>query len=295
MALRRSARVSAISNKAGQTIGKVEPNRVAKRGKTGTPKPERRRNRPFTPPKAPADCGLTSTPPRPSATGRGSSPISASRPADPHQTNAPLVSPESSRVISYADGLIPSGIKNARLHPTRTTGNILEEACAHLTKVDPTLQRVIDRHPCQILSPEGLAESIDPFESLASSIISQQVSGHAAKSIKRKFILLFNSDAAAKSEDLSQSFPKPSQVAACDLATLRSAGLSGRKAEYIQGLAQKFAGGELSTEMLVTASDEEVLEKLIAVRGLGKWSVEMFSFFGLKRMDIFSTGDLGVQ
>lgn len=90
-------------------------------------------------------------------------------------------------------------------------------------------------------------------------------------------------------------FPHPSKVASTDLVTLRTAGLSQRKAEYIQGLAEKFANGELSAEMLVKAAYEEVFEKLIAVRGLGKWSVEMFACFGLKRMDVFSTGDLGVQ
>jgi DNA-3-methyladenine glycosylase II len=193
MELRRSTRVGAISRtstpsyKASQTIGKVEPNRVTKRGKTSrvseslkaslpdAPTPKRKRNGPLIPPKAPAEACLTSTPSRSRATGHDSSPASANRPADPHQTNAPLVSPESSRVIAYTDGLIPSGIKNAGLHPTRTTGNILEEACAHLIKIDPTLQHVIDKHPCRIFSPEGLAEEIDPFVSLASSIISQQV------------------------------------------------------------------------------------------------------------------------
>jgi DNA-3-methyladenine glycosylase II len=90
-------------------------------------------------------------------------------------------------------------------------------------------------------------------------------------------------------------FPAASEVAAADISFLRTAGLSLRKAEYIQGLAEKFASGELSAPMLVEASDEELLEKLIAVRGLGRWSVEMFACFALKRMDIFSTGDLGVQ
>lgn len=79
------------------------------------------------------------------------------------------------------------------------------------------------------------------------------------------------------------------------MSFLRQAGLSGRKAEYIKGLAEKFVSGELSAQMLIRASDDEVLEKLTAVRGLGKWSVEMFACFGLKRMDVFSTGDLGVQ
>ena len=76
---------------------------------------------------------------------------------------------------------------------------------------------------------------------------------------------------------------------------MRTAGLSERKAEYIKGLAEKFASGELSARKLVDANDEELVEMLIAVRGLGRWSVEMFAFFALKRMDIFSTGDLGVQ
>lgn len=91
------------------------------------------------------------------------------------------------------------------------------------------------------------------------------------------------------------SFPAPAQVLAHDLPTLRTAGLSQRKAEYIQGLAEKFDSGELSAQMLVSASDDELIEKLVAVRGLGRWSVEMFACFGLKRMDVFSTGDLGVQ
>ena len=71
--------------------------------------------------------------------------------------------------------------------------------------------------------------------------------------------------------------------------------MSGRKAEYILGLADKFAKGELNDSMLVSASDSELIDTLVAVRGLGRWSVEMFACFALRRMDIFSTGDLGVQ
>jgi DNA-3-methyladenine glycosylase II len=116
------------------------------------------------------------------------------------------------------------------------------------------------------------------------------VSGAAARSIKNKFVALFN-----EANPDNPVFPTPAEVAKTDLSRLRLAGLSQRKAEYIQGLAEKFASGELSTAMLMKASDEEVMEKLIAVRGLGRWSVEMFACFGLKRMDVFSTGDLGVQ
>ena len=117
------------------------------------------------------------------------------------------------------------------------------------------------------------------------------MSGAAAKSIKAKFVALFNEDDDAS----THTFPTPSQVCTKSIETLRTAGLSQRKAEYVLGLAEKFNSGELTTEMLFSATYEEVLEELIKVRGLGKWSVEMFACFGLKRMDVFSTGDLGVQ
>ena len=180
---------------------------------------------------------------------------------------------------------------------TTTTATILEEACAHLIKVDPRMKPLIDKHHCRVFSPEGLAEQVDPFEALCSSIISQQVSGAAAKSIKARFVALFNAAEVAV-EDIAattSAFPRPADVASTPLETLRTAGLSQRKAEYIQGLAEKFVSGDLSAQMLADAPYEEVLERLIAVRGLGQWSVEMFACFALKRMDVFSLGDLGVQ
>lgn len=103
---------------------------------------------------------------------------------------------------------------------------------------------------------------------------------------------LFNTDNPAPE---THAFPTPSQVVTKTIEDLRPAGLSQRKAEYVHGLAQKFHSGELKTRMLFEASYEEVLEELIKVRGLGKWSIEMFLCFGLKRLDVFSTGDLGVQ
>lgn len=166
-----------------------------------------------------------------------------------------------------------------------------------MTKIEPRLAPLIAAHHCRIFSPEGLAEKIDPFESLVSGILSQQVSGAAAKAIKARFIALFDPTVSADATTTTDTkkFPTPSQVAAVTLEKLRTAGLSQRKAEYIQGLAQKFSSGELTASWLAEAPYEEVLEKLIAVRGLGRWSVEMFACFGLKRMDVFSTGDLGIQ
>lgn len=112
---------------------------------------------------------------------------------------------------------------------------------------------------------------IDPFESLCSGIMSQQVSGAAAKSIKNKFIGLFQRTPDDPEFTLSsgKAFPKPSQIVTCSIPFLRTAGLSERKAEYIKGLAEKFHCGDLSAKMLMKASDEEVLEKLVSPSSLG--------------------------
>ncbi|CAN8105657.1 unnamed protein product [Discula destructiva] len=216
--------------------------------------------------------------------------------ANPKGTNATLLSPETSRIVA-TNPLSQEDDPPTPSSKTRTTANILATACAHLVRTEPRLKPLIDAHHCRIFSPEGLAETIDPYESLASGIISQQVSGAAAKAIKGRFIALFDPAAAADATTTtaSRKFPTPTQVAAASIETLRSAGLSQRKAEYLQGLAAKFVAGELSAAWLADAEYEDVLERLLAVRGLGKWSVEMFACFGLKRMDVFSTGDLGVQ
>ncbi|KAF2421502.1 DNA glycosylase [Tothia fuscella] len=209
-----------------------------------------------------------------------------------HATNAPLQTPCGSRIVAYPSNLFESqSSQDPGSEPRITTDNLLEKACAHLTKQDPRLKVVIDKHHCKLFSPEGLQEEVEPFTALASGIMAQQVSGAAASSIKKKFVGLFPPPAVEN----PKHFPTPEEVTKFDIATLRTAGLSQRKAEYIHGLAEKFASGELSARMLIDASDDEVLEKLIAVRGLGRWSVEMFACFGLKRTDIFSTGDLGVQ
>ena len=212
------------------------------------------------------------------------------RPADPHLTNATLVTPGGTQATAFPPTTQLFEPESGPSKQPTTTSTLLDKAQAHLISVDPRFEAVVAQHRCAIFSPEGLAEKIDPFRSLTSGICGQQVSGAAAKAIKNKFVALYN-----EGNEGVHVWPTPKQVSETSIEKLRTAGLSGRKAEYIQGLAGKFVSGELSTTMLLNASDEEVMEKLIAVRGLGKWSVEMFACFGLKRLDILSTGDLGVQ
>lgn len=112
------------------------------------------------------------------------------RPAEPHATNAPLQTPGSSLVVAYSEHDHPleetpfkhnppvtEGSVLPLPDPTTTTDSLLEQACAHLCEVDPRLKVVIDKYPCRIFSPEGLQEEVDPFRSLASGIMAQQV-GH---------------------------------------------------------------------------------------------------------------------
>ncbi|CAK7222691.1 3-methyladenine DNA glycosylase [Sporothrix curviconia] len=261
-----------------------------------TPQPKKARRRPFKiedHPMVPATptrntkAAPDDEEPAPLATPKTPRPrqSAVNRLANPDMTNAPLISPETSRIVS---ALPLDGLATPAAKLTTTTRNILDEACAHLIKVDPRIKPIIDAKPCHVFSAESLAEKIDPFESLASGIISQQVSGASARAVKLRFIELFEMKKG-------QTFPHPSQVAAKSIESLRPAGLSQRKAEYIHGLAEKFVSGELSARMLAEAPYDTLVERLVAVRGLGLWSVEMFALFALKRMDVFSVGDLGVQ
>ncbi|KAJ5714889.1 DNA glycosylase [Penicillium malachiteum] len=313
MSLRRSARLSAIPSikpplpSSPVKVTRVQNSSVTKPRKAITkktaPKPTKAPEKPTTSywsPEPPttddstqklAENSVTTDTPN----NRPHTPPPLDRPVDPHRTNVTLLTPHGSSVSAYpprTEDASPS--KTGLPRPAATTGTLLEKGLAHLIATDPRLRTVIELHPCPLFSPEGLAEKVDPFNSLTSSIIGQQVSGAAAKSIRNKFLALFDLENSI-AENGRSKFPLPEEVARCDIVTLRTAGLSQRKAEYIQGLAEKFANGELSAQMLARASDEELVEKLIAVRGLGKWSVEMFACFALKRIDVFSTGDLGVQ
>ncbi|KZT26847.1 DNA glycosylase [Neolentinus lepideus HHB14362 ss-1] len=173
-----------------------------------------------------------------------------------------------------------------------------EDAKEHLIGVDPRFESIFDKLKCK---PFEHLERVDPFRTLTTSILGQQISWLAARSITWRFIRLFDPSMPEKTTDYSSMtardsfFPSAAQVAQADVATLRTAGLSQRKAEYVQDLASRFADGRLSTQKLLEADDEELYELLTAVRGIGRWTVDMFAIFSLRRPDILPVGDLGVQ
>ena len=158
-----------------------------------------------------------------------------------------------------------------------------DEACAYLCKHDPQLGKVIRAvGPCGILSRKRMT----PFAALMRSIVYQQLSGKAAGTIWGRVV-----DACP-----CTGFPKPEIVQSVDYETLRGAGLSNNKALAIQDLAEKAIDGTVpGRRMLNRMSDEEIIERLVQVRGVGRWTVEMLLMFHLDRPDVFPAGDLGVR
>jgi DNA-3-methyladenine glycosylase II len=189
MASRRSARLSEASpnlKQASSTANDMPPPKVAnisKKRKTSS-KDDVPDAAPSTPKRKKATKPVPPMTPTPSVIGLMTAPYSSAdiddsvppplnRLAVPNGTNAPLVTPETHRVIANkaVDQVSPS--KKGTIKST--TGTLLGEALTHLVNVEPRLKPIIEKHHCHVFSPEGLAEEIDPFRSLVSGIISQQV------------------------------------------------------------------------------------------------------------------------
>lgn len=174
------------------------------------------------------------------------------------------------------------------------------EALAHLRAADPAMARIVDA-----IGPYSMrADPEDPFRSLARAIIFQQLSGKAAGTIFRRFVALFDSPGdetalvSRSDPDWSPAegpFPMPTQVLGKDEETLRSAGLSRNKALSIQDLAKHFASGELATEAFDHWEDEEIIAHLTRVRGIGRWTAEMFLMFHLARPNVLPVNDVGIN
>lgn len=124
----------------------------------------------------------------------------------------------------------------------------------------------------------------DAYGALLRAIIGQQLSTKAARTIYLRVLDLFDG-----------TTPSPEQLLAAKEKDLRAAGLSGRKTEYVRDLASHVLSGELELDRLDQLSDEEVIEEIVAVRGLGQWTAEMFLLFHLERPDVLSGGDLGIR
>ena len=154
----------------------------------------------------------------------------------------------------------------------------ITKAIAHL-KRDKSLKKIIEKSPCPKFTSGG-----DPFEALVRSIIFQQLSGKAAGTILGRFRALFR-----------MKTPTPKAVLKLESTKFKSVGISGQKAAYLKDLAEKFLDGTIDPSHFHEMTDEAIRQHLIAVKGIGRWTADMFLMFTLHRPDVLPTGDLGIQ
>ena len=157
-----------------------------------------------------------------------------------------------------------------------------------LAAADPTMAALIERIGEIDLETRLRRRSeerpADAYGALLRAIVGQQLSTKAARTIHRRVCEIFGG-----------TTPSPEQLLEASEADLRGAGLSGRKVEYVRDLAAHVLSGELELDRLADLSDEEAIEEIVAVRGLGQWTAEMFLLFHLERPDVLSGGDLGIR
>jgi DNA-3-methyladenine glycosylase II len=152
-------------------------------------------------------------------------------------------------------------------------------AAQHLAQYDPVLAPVIAQVGLCTIRPQR-----QYYAKLIDSIISQQLSVKAARSIEQRFKALFNSES-----------PDPAVLLETPTETLRSAGLSNAKVRYIRDLAEHIVEGKLVFDRFETLTNDEIITELTAVKGIGDWTAHMFLMFCMGRLDILAIGDLGIR
>lgn len=158
----------------------------------------------------------------------------------------------------------------------RLTPYFWEEACKHLVKKDRVMKRLIPQFGDACLETRG-----DAFVTLARSIVGQQISVKAAQTVWDRFALLLRK-------------MTPANVLKLKVDDMRAAGLSVRKVEYLVDLALHFDSGVLHVKTWETMSDDEIVAELIAIRGIGRWTAEMFLIFHMMRPNVLPLDDVGL-
>ena len=159
-----------------------------------------------------------------------------------------------------------------------------EQAVEHLRGADDTLRQIIDERGALDLEARVRGRPNDAYGALLRSIVGQQLSTKAARSIYTRLTELFDGRT-----------PTPQELLDADPEVVRSAGLSRAKVNYLRSLAEHVISGELELDSLPDLPDDEVAREVTAVKGLGQWTADMFLIFHLGRPDVLPVGDLGVR
>jgi DNA-3-methyladenine glycosylase II len=154
-----------------------------------------------------------------------------------------------------------------------------EEAVTHLRHADPIMAAIIDR-----VGPLKIGYRRERFPALVRAIIFQQLAGRAAQTIHDRFV-----------NALGGGLPTPEAVLAASDEILRGAGLSRGKMAYLRDLSSHVQSGSLDFKRLPRLTDDEIIAHLTRVKGIGRWTAEMFMMFNLRRPDILPVDDLGVR
>jgi len=160
-----------------------------------------------------------------------------------------------------------------------------DDATHALSRCDPVLRRLVRRHP-----GIHLRQRSDPFTTLARAIVGQQISVKAAEAIWKRFVVAAGARPGRGSLKLL-----PTRVAGLAVPALRGCGLSERKAEYLTDLARHFDSGRLDPAAWKQLDDEALIVALVDVKGIGRWTAEMFLIFHELRPDVLPVADLGLQ
>ena len=167
----------------------------------------------------------------------------------------------------------------SRSRASLVTPDYWDDACKHLSRRDRVLRKLIAEHGEARLQSRG-----DAFTTLARSIVGQQISVKAAQSVWERLVGLLDSAHTLKPEDVLARKPD----------ALRGAGLSARKVEYLQDLSRHFQEGSVHVRKWAQMDDEDIIAELVAIRGIGRWTAEMFLIFHLMRPDVLPLDDLGL-
>ena len=160
----------------------------------------------------------------------------------------------------------------------------VERGTRHLRRKDPVMRELIKRVGKLDLEARRRGRPADAYGALVRSIVGQQLSTKAARTIYERMIELWDGKT-----------PTPEQLLATDPEAIRGAGMSRPKVSYLRDLAERVLDGRLELDRLGKLSDEEISAELVAVKGIGQWSADMFLIFHLGRPDVLPVGDLGVR
>jgi len=183
------------------------------------------------------------------------------------RSKSPELAPEAPVCLPLANGI-------------DVTPSYWDEACKYLGKRDRVMRKLIPK-----LGEGRLQSRGDAFTTLARSIVGQQISVKAAQAVWDRFAVLMSPSAGRLA---------PAAVLALDAAAIRAAGLSTRKVEYVRDLALHFESGAVHVGQWQQMDDEAIIDELVAIRGIGRWTAEMFLIFHLMRPNVMPLDDIGL-